>query len=86
LKQTRSKNECMGSCKRESVFESPKKCRVPWMRECRESRRESSKKAGLDNVTSVSGKKSKIWRAVDNLAVLDATIQRIESFMGVAKV
>jgi hypothetical protein len=51
------------------------------MREWIESRSESKRKACVERVASVNGKKSKICKAVDNLAVCDKALQSSHGFI-----
>jgi hypothetical protein len=51
----------------ESALDPQSNMRVPWMREWIDSRSESKRKACVERVASVNGKKSKICSAVDNL-------------------
>ena len=67
LKQTRRRKGCIGTCMMLSAGEPQKRTSVPWMSECRNSRRESKRNADVESVESVRGRKMRIWRTVDNL-------------------
>lgn len=67
LKQTRSRKGCMGTCITLSAREPQRSTSVPWMSECRKSSNESSRKADLESVESVSGRNIRIWRTVESL-------------------
>lgn len=68
LKQTRSRNGCIGTCRTDSASEPQNNKSVPCIRECILRRRESRRKAGVDNVAKVNGKYIKICKAVESLS------------------
>jgi hypothetical protein len=67
LKESKSRNGCMGTCMTERAREPQSKRRVPWISACSERSRESRRNAFLDSVASVNGKKIRIWRTVESL-------------------
>ena len=69
LKETSSRNGCMGTCKTESAREPQKRRREPCMRACSDRRSERVRKAFLDSVASVKGKKIRICNTVESLHV-----------------
>ena len=60
LKQTRSRNGCIGTCMMLSAGEPQNSTSVPWMSEWRNRSRESRRKADLESVESVRGRKIRI--------------------------
>lgn len=60
LKHTSRRNECTGTWRTESAGEPQRSVRVPWIRECMKSRRDSRRKASVDSVESVRGRKMRI--------------------------
>jgi hypothetical protein len=67
LKVTRSRNGCMGTWRRERAGEPQKWIIVPWMRAWTARSRDRRRKAGLESVTRVRGRKTRICVTVENL-------------------
>lgn len=57
----------MGTCMRERAGEPHKRTRVPWMSEWIRSSSESRRKAGVESVERVKGRKMRICRTVESL-------------------
>lgn len=60
LKHTRRRNECTGTCSRGRAGEPQSSARVPCISACMKRSKESRRKAWVDSVESVSGRKMRI--------------------------
>lgn len=67
LKHTSRRNGCMGTWSTASAREPQKTDIVPWMSAWSVRSSESRRKAWFEIVASVSGRKMRIWSAVDSL-------------------
>jgi hypothetical protein len=67
LKQTRSKKGCTGTWRRDNTSEPHSRMSVPCTSECAQRRRERRRKAEVDKVARVNGRKTRICNTVDNL-------------------
>jgi len=67
LKQTSNRMECAGTWKTESSCEPHTRLRVPWMSAWIVRNNDNTRNACLERVTSVKGRKTSIWSAVDSL-------------------
>lgn len=81
LKQTRSRNGCIGTWRTDNACDPQRRIMVPWMREWMHRRRDKRRKACLERVASVKGRNIRICKAVDSLAVLETTLQRNQGFI-----
>ena len=67
LKQTRRRNEWAGTWRTERTGEPQRSVKVPWMREWMKRRRDRRRKASVDSVDNVRGRKMRICVAVESL-------------------
>ena len=67
LKQTRSRNGCIGTWRTDNACDPQRRIIVPWIREWMHRRRDKRRKACLERVASVNGRNIRICKAVDSL-------------------
>lgn len=60
LKQTRRRKECTGTCRTGSAEEPQRRVSVPWIRAWTKRSKESSRKAFVESVDRVRGRKIRI--------------------------